>query len=187
MGMNKMISTSAAALVAALTVGVAGAANAELYGIDDPEDTYHGSDILSLSVRNGVDNVHITTHHSNLVRKAASGDAELVYVDTDKSDKGPEYVLAAGLFEGTDYVLLETEGFGHKQWGDPVENGDYILKVRYKADRAHVILSDAALGDPDQVRVAVRASGTRTDGTSKGLVDWVGKPVHFATPWLDHA
>lgn len=45
-------------------------------------------------------------------------------------------------------------------------------------------LSQAALGTPDAVRVAVRASGTRTDGTSHGLVDWVGRPRQF-TPWTD--
>ena len=35
----------------------------------------------------------------------------------------------------------------------------------------------------DGVRVSVRVSGTRTDGTSHGLVDWVGKR-HWFTPWL---
>ena len=44
-------------------------------------------------------------------------------------------------------------------------------------------MSRAALGNPGAVRVSVVASGTRTDGTSKGLVDWVGARRSF-TPWI---
>ena len=58
------------------------------------------------------------------------------------------------------------------------------MRVRYGADRVHVKISQPALRNPDAVRVAVRASGTRTDGTGHGLVDWVGKYRGF-TPWLD--
>ena len=183
--MNKIFATAAVALsAAAVTVGLAGTAHADLYGVDDPQDTFHGSDVLALSVRNGADNVHVTTYHDNLVRKAASGSGEAIYIDTDPDDRGPEYVLAAGLFAGTDYVLTETEGFGVAKWGDPVQHGDYVLHISYSKDRAHAIISRAALGNPDDIRVAVRASGTRTDGTHHGLVDWVGKERRFATPWI---
>ena len=168
---------------AALTLGVAGSAQAELYGVDDPQDTSHGSDVLALQVRNGEENLSVTTYHVNLRRDPATGSSVAVYIDTDRSDRGPEYVFVAGLYEGTDYQLLETEGFGPKTWGDPVENGDYILKVGYRTDRAHVRISRPALGNPAAVRVAVRASGTRTDGSSQGLVDWVGKRRSF-TPWI---
>ena len=44
-------------------------------------------------------------------------------------------------------------------------------------------MSREALGNPGKVRVAVRVSGTRTDGTSTGLVDWLGEPRSF-TPWV---
>ncbi|HWJ80633.1 MAG TPA: hypothetical protein VNS55_00245 [Nocardioides sp.] len=183
--MRKTITSTAVALsAAALTVGLAGAAHADLYGVDDPQDTFHGSDVLALSVRNGADNVHVTTYHDNLVRKAASGSGEAVYIDTDPGDRGPEYVLAAGLFEGTDYLLSHTEGFGVAKWGKPVAHGDYILHISYRKDRAHAVISRASLGNPDEIRVAVRASGTRTDGTHHGLVDWVGKDRRFGTPWI---
>lgn len=101
-----------------------------------------------------------------------------------RDHRGPEYVLAAGLYEGTDYPLSETDGFGPDKWGAAVENGDYILHIDYRKDRVRVKIAQATLGTPDAVRVAVRASGTRTDGTSHGLVDWVGKRRQF-TPWLD--
>jgi len=32
-------------------------------------------------------------------------------------------------------------------------------------------------------RIAVRVSGTRADGSSSGLVDWLGEPRSF-TPWV---
>ena len=177
------VALSAAALTVGLTVGLAGTAHADVYGVDDGQDTFHGSDVEALDVKHGNENVHVVTHHSDLRRDPATGSGGAAFIDTDADDWGPEYVLVGGYFAGTDYQLVETEGFGHKTWGDPVEHGDYILKVNYAKNRVHAIISRAALGDPDEVRVAFRASGTRTDGTSKGLVDWVGEQRGF-TPWI---
>jgi hypothetical protein len=58
------------------------------------------------------------------------------------------------------------------------------MKVRYREDRVRVRISQDTLGDPDAVRLAVRASGTRSDGSGDGLVDWVGKPRSFS-PWIE--
>jgi hypothetical protein len=182
--MRKTITSTAVALsAAALTVGLAGAAHAEQFGIDDPKDTGHGSDILALQVRNGDQNLHVVSFHENLRKNPATGSGGRIYIDTDDADKGPEYVFVGGFTRGTDFVLLETEGFRPKQWGDPVEQGDYKMRVRYKVDRVHVTLSRHAIGDATDVRIAMVASGTRSDGTSDGLVDWVGKRRSF-TPWI---
>jgi hypothetical protein len=169
---------------AALPIALAGPANAELYGVDDPADTWHGSDVRSLSVRNGAENLTITTLHEGLRRDPATGSGGMFYVDTDRDDRGPEYVLVAGFYEGTDYVLRHTEGFGPKQFGNPVEHGDYIMRVNYDKDRVRIKLHQPALRNPEAARVSVRVSGTRTDGTSHGLVDWVGTK-HGFTPWLE--
>ena len=181
--MRKTIAAAVALSSAALTLGLAGPAHAELYGIDDPQDTFHGSDILALQVRNGQDNLNVTTYHSNLRRDPATGSGGTIYVDTDRNDTGPEYVFVAGFFEGTDYQFLKTEGFGAGRWGNPVQQGDHVMRVFYGKDRVLFRMSRAALGNPGAVRVSVRASGTRTDGTSDGLVDWVGEPRSF-TPWI---
>ena len=180
-----MRTTTAAGTLAAatLTLGLAGPAHAELYGIDDPADTGHGSDVVALQVRNGQQNLTVTTIHDNLRRSPATGTSASIFIDTDRSDRGPEYVFTAGYYDGTDYVLRATDGFNQGDYGQAVENGDYILRIDYRHDRARVTMSRAALGNPDEVRVAVRVSGTRTDGTSHGLVDWVGKRRSF-TPWL---
>jgi hypothetical protein len=180
---TSIASTAVALSAAALTVGLAGAAHAEQYGIDDPKETGHGSDILALQVRNADQNLHVVSYHQNLRKDPATGSGGRVYIDTDSENRGPEYVFVAGYTKGTDFVLLETEGFKASTWGEPVEQGDYKMVVRYKVDRVHVTLSRHAIGDPTDVRVAMRASGNRSDGTTDGLVDWVGEPRSF-TPWI---
>ena len=183
--MRTAIATTAAALsAAALTLGLAGPANAERHAVNDGVDTSHGSDVMNASVRNGNENVYVRSAHYGLRRDPRTGSGGRIYFDTDKQDKGPEYVLVGGFTAGTDYVLSETEGFAPSQWGEPVQHGDYLMRVHYQKDRVRVVVSQAALGDPDRVRVAMRVSGTRTDGTSHGLVDWVGDR-HWFTPWLD--
>jgi hypothetical protein len=181
--MRKTIVAAVALSTAALTLGLAGPAQAELYGIDDPEDTFHGSDIRAVQIRNGQENLNVTTFHSNLRRDPATGSGGRVYVDTNRNDAGPEYVFVAGFTRGTDYQLLRTEGFAADKWGRPVSNGDYIMRVRYAKDRVRFRMSRPALGNPGAVRVSVVASGNRTDGTSHGLVDWVGERRSF-TPWI---
>ncbi|WP_296604108.1 hypothetical protein [Nocardioides sp.] len=166
---------------AALPLLAAAPASAEQFGIDDPKESTHGSDLIALQVRNGAENVDVTTMHADLRRAPATGSAGTIYVDTDRDDRGPEYVFVGGFYAGTDYRLLETEGFGKAAWGDPIENGDYIMRVSYDKDRVRIRMSRAALGNPDDVRVAVRISGTRAGGGS--VVDWAGKPRSF-TPWL---
>ena len=181
--MRKTIAAVALSTAALGTLAAPTAAHAELYGVDDVRDTDHGSDILAESIRNGRANLTVTTFHEDLRRDPATGSGGAIFIDTDRSDRGPEYVFAAGYFEGTDYVLMHTDGFRRSSWGKPVENGDYIMRVDYAEDTVKVRMSRAALGKPGAVRVAVRASGTRSDGTSDGLVDWVGKPRTF-TPWI---
>jgi hypothetical protein len=167
-----------------LTVALPGAAHAELYGVDDGRDTSHGSDILALSVRNGPRNLTVTTTHVDLRRDPATGSGGALFIDTDRGDRGPEYVFVAGYYRGTDYQLLHTDGFRRATWGDPVQDGDYLMSVDYRRDTVRVRISRGTLDRPDRVRVSARASGTRSDGTSAGLVDWVGKRRWF-TPWLD--
>lgn len=183
--MHTTIASTAVALsAAALAVGLAGAAHAELYGVDDPQDTFHGSDIRSLSVRNGPANLHVVSRHEGLRRDPRTGSGGTVFIDTDREDRGPEYAFVGGFTAGTDYVLVETDGFHHSTWGDPVEHGDYLMRVRYRRDLVHFTMSRHAIGDPSEVRVAMKASGTRTDGTRHGLVDWVGQKRDF-TFWVD--
>ena len=180
--MHKTIASTAALSAAALTLGFAGPANASSIGVKDPEDTFHGSDLRAVQLNNGDHNVVVVTSHSNLRRDPKAGSSGAVYLDTDRSDKGPEFVFVGGYFEGTDYQLLHTEGFGRKNWGAPAD-GTYEMTIDYAKDRVRMRISRETLGKPGKVRVAVRVSGTRTDGTSTGLVDWLGEPRSF-TQWV---
>lgn len=182
--MRKILTTSAVALsTAALTIGLAGTAQAERHRVGDPADTGHGSDVRALKVRNGEENLVIKTTHRNLRRDPRTGTGGSVFIDTDPSDRGPEYVFVGGYTMGTDYALLETDGFHHRSWGEPVSRGTYVLRVDYRADTVRMRMSRAAVGDPSAVRVAVKVAGLRRDGSHDGLVDWVGAPRSF-TPWI---
>ena len=57
------------------------------------------------------------------------------------------------------------------------------MKVDYHNDKVRFVVSRAAIGNADEVRIAVRVGGTRTDGTSHGLTDWLSAPRAF-TPWI---
>lgn len=180
--MHKTIASTAALTAAVLTLGLTAPAQAASIGVKDPQDTSHGSDLRAVHVRNGAHRVVVTTNHTNLRRDPASGSGGAVYVDTDRRDAGPEFVFVGGYFAGTDYQLLETEGFGWKKWGDPVY-GFHEMKIDYANEQVRMRMSRKALDRPRKVRVAVRVAGTRSDGTSKGLVDWLGAKRSF-TQWV---
>lgn len=181
--MRKTITSTAALTAAALTLGLAGPANAVTsIGVTDPVDTWHGSDLRAVHVEHRDHRVVVVTQHSNLRRDWRTGSSGSVFLDTDPDDWGPEYVFAGGYFEGTDYVLLETEGFSTKTWGEPVE-GNYEMTIRYGRDRVRMRMARAIFDGPSEVRVAVKVSGTRTDGTRHGLVDWLGDKREFTT-WV---
>jgi hypothetical protein len=181
--MFKTIASTAAALsAAALTFGLAGTANADSIGVRDPQDTSHGSDLRAVHVKHGDFNVVVTTNHTNLRRDPATGSSGAVYVDTNRKDRGPEFVFVGGYFQGTDYALLRTEGFGHRNWGARVV-GSYEMTIDYAKEQVRMRMSRAVLGNPGKVRVAVRVAGARTEGTSTGLVDWLGEPRSY-TQWV---
>jgi hypothetical protein len=173
----------AAALSAAtLTLSQLTPAYADAIGVSDPRDIDHGVDLRSVVVEHRTDNVVVTTTHTNLRPSFRSGSAGAVFLDTDPSDTGPEFVFVGGYFDGTDYQLLHTDGFGNQKWGAPVE-GSYRMRLDYDKEHVRMRMSREALGSPAEVRVAVRVAGTRRDGTSDGLVDWLGEPRSF-TEWV---
>ena len=173
--------TVAAGLATALTLGQAAPASADAIGVRDPRDLRHGADLRSVEVDHGARNIVVTTTHTDLRESFTSGSSGSVFIDTDPDRPGPEYVFAGGYFVGTDYVLVATDGFARKAWRGPVE-GSYRMKVDYDRDQVRMRISRAAIGDPDEVRVAVRVAGLRRDGRSTRR-DWLGAPRSF-TDWV---
>jgi hypothetical protein len=147
----------------------------------DDQDLAHGVDLLSVEVQHGARNVVVTTTHTDLVESFRSGSSGSVFLDTDPTDTGPEYVFAGGYFVGTDYTLLTTDGFATSTWGEPVE-GSYRMKIDYDADQVRMRISRDAIGSPDEVRVAVRVAGTRPNGKNT-RTDWLLAPRTF-TGWV---
>lgn len=176
-----ILGTAAALTAAVLTLAQLAPANADGIGVSDPEDLNHGVDLLSVEVQHGSRNLVVTTTHTDLQKSYRTGSSGALFIDTDPSDPGPEYVLAGGYFVGTDYNLLSTEGFATSTWGEPVE-GSYRMRVDYDAEQVRVRISRDAIGSPEQVRVAVRVGGTRPNGRNTRR-DWLGDPRTF-TDWV---
>ncbi len=179
--MRTTLLSTAALSVAALTLTQLAPANADGIGVSDPADLDHGVDLRSVVVEHGGRNVVVTTTHADLQESYLTGSSGAVFIDTDPTDTGPEYVLAGGYFVGTDYVLLTTDGFAHSTWGEPVD-GSYRMRVDYDKEQVRMRISRAAIGSPEQVRVAVRVAGTRPDGRDTKK-DWLGAPRSF-TDWV---
>ena len=177
--MNKTFIGVAAAAALALG-GFAAPANAASIGVTDPADANHGVDLRAVRVVNGDKNLRIVLNHANLRRSPKSAAGGAVYIDTDPADKGPEFVFVGGYFEGTDYQLLRTEGFGVKKWKGVV-SGFHIMTLDYDKEQTRMRMSRKAIGGAGKVRVAVKVSGERKDGTD--VVDWLGEPRSF-TPWV---
>lgn len=179
--MNRTRSAVAAtAAAAALSLGLAVPAAAESIGVKDPADVGHGVDLRAVQVDHGERSLRIVLHHTDLGPSPRTGSSGVVYLDTDAGDRGPELVFTGGYYEGTDYQLLETEGFGVKQWGEPAA-GFWILRPDHDKEQTRMRISRRALGETDQVRVAVKVAGTRNDGSV--VRDWLGEPFGF-TRWV---
>lgn len=165
---------------AALSIGLAAPAVADSIGVKDPADIGHGVDLRAVHVDNRDTSLRIVLSHTNLRRDPRTGSSGVVYIDTDRTDKGPELAFVGGFFEGTDYQLVTTEGFGPNRWKRPVR-GFYRMVLDYKLDQTRIQISRRALGGADKVRVAVKVGGQRTDGSQ--VVDWLGAPRSF-TRWV---
>ena len=174
---TKIAGTAAVALALSLPVT---AAHAQGTATQDRADVRHGVDLRLVQVHNTDTFVRVTLTHRNLRRDPATGAGGAVYLDTDPGDTGPELVFAGGYFRGTDYQLLETEGFGAEQWGRPAD-GYWRMRLDYRREKTVMRMSRNAVG-ADDLRVAVRVAGRRTDGSV--AVDWLRQPRSF-TPWIE--
>lgn len=173
----------AATLAAAATLALTQLtpANADSIGVKDPKDLAHGADLRSVQVEHKARNIVVTTTHTDLRRSFRSGSSGAVYLDTDPADPGPEYVFAGGYFVGTDYQLLEVDGFSNTTWGEPAE-GSYVMRIDYDREQVRMRISRETLGSPEEVRVAMKVAGSRPDGSNTRR-DWLGEPRSF-TEWV---
>lgn len=178
---STLLGTATLTVAATLALTQLSPASADSIGVTDPKDLAHGADLRSVQVEHRAGNIVVTTTHTDLRRSFRSGSSGAVYLDTDPADPGPEYVFAGGYFVGTDYQLLEVDGFSNTTWGEPAE-GSYAMRIDYDAEHVRMRISRETLGSPDEVRVAVRVAGSRPDGSNTRR-DWLGEPRSF-TEWV---
>ena len=179
--MRTTLWSGAALALAALTLSPLAPAVADGAAFSDPQDLAHGVDLRSVQVDHNPRNVVVTTTHTNLRESYRSGSSGAIFLDTDPGDTGPEYVFFGGFYSGTDYLLLTTDGFAERLWGEPVE-GSYRMRIDYDTEQVRLRIARAAIGSPEEVRVAVKVSGTRSDGSNAGM-DWLGDRRSF-TDWV---
>ncbi len=179
---TRSLVVAAAGLAVAAVAGLAGTATAETGTFaDSVGDVRHGVDVASVKVVNEK-NVRVVVQHDDLVRSFRSNASMTVYLDTDRSEPGPEFAFIAGLFEGTDYALVPTTGAGWapKRRGMPL-SCSHTLRLDYARDVTRIRIARRCLDQPGQVRVAVKAAGQRPGGAI--VTDWL-EGRRALTPWV---
>jgi fructose-specific component phosphotransferase system IIB-like protein len=166
----------AAGAVLALAALTAAPAHAEFYSIDDPDDASASlTDIYGLEVNHGGNNVLVKVRFNELVRSSAAGVS--VFFDTDRAVKGPEYVLSSGLGDGTDYVLMEADGW---RGSDERVSCDYSARPKWGNDVFRALISRDCFDEVASVRVSVKMVD-EADG-SHPVLDWVPKRHRWSLP-----
>jgi hypothetical protein len=163
-----------AAVLAAAVLSVAGPARADDVTLTDPADASGSlSDIREVTVRHAAARLRVGIGFTELRPTSEAGPSGVsIYVDTDRSRRGPEYLLASGLQSGTDYQLVRTRGWGDTI-GDPLSCA-HRVRLDFAANRLRGWIARRCLRFPEQVRVAVRM--TDNFDASHPITDWLKGP-----------
>ena len=170
--------TSLTAGCALLLAGlVAAPAHAEYYATSDPADAKGSlTDIRAVRAKHGQANVVVRVRFEELTRSSRA--AVSIFIDTDRSRRGPEYVLSSGLGDGTDYVLTEANGW---RGSDQRVDCDYEARLWWGIkDAFRVRMSRECLGEPSIVRVSVKMGDQA--GGSRPVVDWSPERRRWSLP-----
>lgn len=171
-----------AGLALAAIAGVTAPATAATGTFEDARgDVAHGVDLESVKVVNEK-SIRVVVQHADLVRSFRSGASMTVFLDTDRSESGPEFAFPSALFEGGDYALIPTVGDGwtFKRRAVPL-TCSYELNLDFARDVTRIRIGRGCVDHPEDVRVAVKAGGEQPDGDI--VRDWFDGPRAF-TPWV---
>jgi hypothetical protein len=157
-------------------VALAAPAHAEFYAIDDPADAAGSlTDITGIEANHGSENLLVKVRFAELMRSSAAGVS--VYIDTDRSEKGPEYLLSSGLGDGTDYVLTRADGW---QGSDERVSCDYSARPKWGQDVFRAVISRSCFDRVPSVRISVKMVD-EADG-SHPVRDWAPKRHRWSLP-----
>lgn len=180
--LNRRLAGATVALATAFALVPAGAAHAEATRVVDGADaTGSPGDILTVKARHGADQVRIKVSFADLRRHSDSALGAAVFIDVNRSRRGPEYALVTGLEYGTDYQLARVRRW--KFVGEPL-NCDHKVRLDYGRDVMKFRAARSCFANPTKVRVGVRMDD-HTDG-SHPITDWMIGRREF-TPWLASA
>ncbi len=167
----------AAGAGARITTLVAAPAGAQVTRVDDGADaTASLTDIRVVRAQHTEERVIVKVNFTDLRKQANAG--LNIFIDKNAKKDGPEFVLSAPLFSGSDYAL-----FRMTDWqlvGEPVICR-YDMTYRWRRD---VVVFDARRGcfnRPAQVRIGMRMRDL-ADG-SHPVTDWLKGRREF-TRWL---
>ena len=165
---------------AAIVAGAAGSAAAQTDIVQDPQDAGGAyQDIRWVQAKHATTHVSVTVSFTDLPPESTGGPSSLaLYVDTDPGAKGPEYRLATGLEEGSDYQLVRYEDWAPV--GDPLSCKHSVVLDHDQA-KVYASIARKCLGKPVKVRIGAKM--TSNWNPEHPTVDWMKKPRGF-TEWL---
>ena len=174
--MRSRIAVTAGSVVVLAGV-LAPPAQAEYLSTSDPADASGSlTDIRAVRAKHGDANVVVRVRFQDLTRSSAAGLS--VFIDTDRTARGAEYVLSTGLNDATDYVL--TEAAGWRGTDDRVEC-DYEATYWWgDKDAVRFRIARECLGEPESVRVSVKMADP-ADGSTR-VVDWSPERRRWSDP-----
>ncbi len=176
------LALAAVALVTIATGALAAPASAQRVTIVDGPDT-SGSlgDILNVRINHAARRVIVRTELADLRATSEEGPSGLnIWLDTDPSTTGPDFVFRTGLQAGQDFTLQRSNGF--RPTGDPL-TCDHRVVFDRAADTVRLSIARPCLGRPEKVRIAERMRD-EFDG-SHPLTDWLKGTKHL-TRWVAH-
>ncbi|MEZ5092452.1 hypothetical protein [Nocardioides sp.] len=171
---------AAGALVAGIAL-LGAPAYAESMSAGDPADaTASLYDIRKVSANHQDTKLVVEVKVTDLLLESDGGPASMsLFIDTDRSQAGPELRLGTGLQTGTDYQLVRMKNW--RAVGEPLTCGHKVKLVADK-DTVRFRVNAGCLGSPDELRVGVKMVDL-WDG-SHPVRDWF-KGVRHWTRWLD--
>lgn len=141
-------------------------AQADYYNIADPDKRVPSlTDITGITARHGSENLSVKVRFVDVRRTSHAGMS--IFIDSDRTRKGPELVLGTGLGDGTDYALTRARGW--KRAGARVDC-DYDLQIKWGQERARARVSRDCFDRAGLVRVSVKMTDV-SDG-SHPVIDW---------------
>jgi hypothetical protein len=169
---TRLLAAAGAGGVALSCLFAAPASAASTSFVDGPDASGSRNDILRVSVNHGAERARVVVTFADLRKRSEGGPASIViFLDTKRSRKGPEFRLDSGLQNGTDYQLSRAKNW--KPVGEP-RTCDHHVDLKFHKDRLVFMTARDCIGTPDALRVGAKM--TDLFDASHPIHDWMKGP-----------